>query len=515
MTARTERLGYRGLGPGSVALILCLALATGLVVLAFGEMAIVAVAGLFLFVMLVRRPVQGVYLTVLLLLLGGSAGLLSPVGVGVPVTAAKLVGGVTVAAWLTRAAVKKEAVRLPAPVLLALLFLGWMLLSIVFAPAPEVQWPEWVRTATIVGLFVVTVQVLDTREKLHTYTRLLAVCGLVMAVVALLQYVLPSLQVSGAESFEQLGAGTSAAFVDPEGVQTGAAVRVSGPAGHPTWLALTLLMLLPLNLYWYRTARHRWTRALVLLGTAAEVAALVLTFTRAALVVGVVLFVAVAAKRLLRLSAPRLAALALVLVLGLMLVPVQWRERVLDFGHYLTSESTTSRFELQHYAWEYFEENPLVGVGPGGFGIRLLDETGPAARMYQWLVTEAGWPPTSMGPHNLYLQIASETGVIGLVVMLAFLAYLMRRTTLAERALRENGDENGALLASCVWLSIFAFVIVAIFLHALQQKVWWIVAALACSIPAYAAVCLRDAKTPPERPRARAATAPAPVAEQP
>ena len=66
-------------------------------------------------------------------------------------------------------------------------------------------------------------------------------------------------------------------------------------------------------------------------------------------------------------------------------------------------------------------ENPLFGVGPKNFNLYCLSlkQSGTLEALLR--VTECQWHP-----HNLYLQIADETGVFGLIIFLCLAGYLIR-----------------------------------------------------------------------------------------
>nr|HPJ99967.1 hypothetical protein [Candidatus Hydrogenedentota bacterium] len=77
-----------------------LAVLAGFAVLAGGVYALLAELGLIVFVLILRWPVLGLYLTTALLLLSGPSGVIGSVRVAIPVTAAKVVGAMTFASWL-------------------------------------------------------------------------------------------------------------------------------------------------------------------------------------------------------------------------------------------------------------------------------------------------------------------------------------------------------------------------------------------------------------------------------
>lgn len=74
-------------------------------------------------------------------------------------------------------------------------------------------------------------------------------------------------------------------------------------------------------------------------------------------------------------------------------------DRLFDFGSYGSTQdlSSLARYERYRFAWYLFEKSPLIGVGLGGYS---------ALSGYEY-------------PHNIFLEVGSTTGLIGLVAMLA------------------------------------------------------------------------------------------------
>jgi O-antigen ligase len=84
-------------------------------------------------------------------------------------------------------------------------------------------------------------------------------------------------------------------------------------------------------------------------------------------------------------------------------------------AHLITAHGSafSERNETFQLAIQAFKEHPLLGLGPGGFGPYA------AGRLY-WSPNE-GWKIVN----NLYLELLAETGIIGLIAFLAFIASLL------------------------------------------------------------------------------------------
>jgi hypothetical protein len=246
----------------------------------------------------------------------------------------------------------------------------------------------------------------------------------------------PNLQVQGSAGLAAVGAGEEKAYIDTEGIENGAAIRVSGRTGHSNWLALTLVMLLPLNLYWFQTAKRPGARLLIGLAVLAELAALVFTFTRMGALVGAAVVLFLVLKNLVRLTPARLSVLAIAAMVAWVLLPNAYKERVFSFADKPEMKSTEARIVLQEYAWQYTQDAPLLGVGISGYGLRFVNEDHWLAANLRWLIKERNWEALYYGPHNLYLQLAAETGFPGLIFMLAAFLILMVQLQRTQNALR-------------------------------------------------------------------------------
>lgn len=75
--------------------------------------------------------------------------------------------------------------------------------------------------------------------------------------------------------------------------------------------------------------------------------------------------------------------------------------------------SITTRLGVYQIAVERFFEYPLLGVGIGGFNKEYEGNKLPAALKY---------------PHNIFLEFASEFGIIGLALFLILLYWMLRET---------------------------------------------------------------------------------------
>ncbi|HNT87606.1 MAG TPA: O-antigen ligase family protein, partial [Candidatus Hydrogenedentes bacterium] len=434
---------WKGLG------YLLLSVVFGVAVIALGKMALVGLVGAVFFLLFVYFPVLGLYATTALLLLSGSRGIVGVIeGGALAVTLARLCGTAALAAWLVNILIRKIRFEFNWPVILLTAYCAWALLCTLVSPErPEVL-PEWIRLVTLLGFFLLAVNTLNSTRNLHYFIVLILLCGLIMSLAAVAQYFIPQLQVAGAEPWRAVT--TDTAYIDQESLQGESAIRVSGRAGHSNWLAMVILLILPLNSYWYTVAKSNKMKALILFTVGIEVVTLALTYTRTGLIIGAVLGLLLLYKRLVRMNALRLFGALGLVVIGWVLLPSAYKERVFSPKQYTGSASVQSRLDMQGAALRYFGQNPVFGYGSGGFGTQFVHERNQSAALMRMYVKLAGWQPVFIGTHNMYLQLLADTGFVGFCLFMVFLILMLRKLYLIEKQYQAVGDTQGAALASAL-----------------------------------------------------------------
>ena len=238
--------------------------------------------------------------------------------------------------------------------------------------------------------------------------------------------------------------------------------------GQPNGLGLFLAVMIPLAAHRYGMARTRIGRALHALAIGAVIVGLVGTFSRGswlAVLAGSGVFLL---SRDWRLS----GRIWLVAVVCLVVVDLGSGGALRD-----TVQRTLGDWVLEQRAALViagvlmFLEHPIIGVGPGGFADNL-DRFGAQVSQL-WDIQ-----PT---PHNAYVQMAAETGVIGLVAFVTFLAVtLWGLLKEVRRAGRETGRRNTLDLRRALLWSFatvcFVGMVVWPFAHGPGQLVMLVVA---------------------------------------
>jgi O-antigen ligase len=309
------------------------------------------------------------------------------------------------------------------------------------------------------------------------------VTGLIASTVAVLQYTQPRFQVSGDVFFKEFGQ-HQAGIVAPEELEAGGFVRPTGTLEDPNWLTLFLVAVLALNCAILRTQMRTSLKLVTLIALAAELAALVMTHNRTGFLGIALVLLLLVRRRMLRITAPVAALLFLFAVLSPLLLPRSYLERVFSWRHLQQSASIASRWDLQRNGLGIFRKHCLLGVGQGNFGPVFMKTNSETAAEAYWLSEIAGgnFQVHQIGAHNMYLEVAVETGVVGLILLLVFLGLGVSDTRAVAGAAAQQNASEMLNLARAVQISLVAFCTIALFLHAQEQKIWWILLGLSAAM---------------------------------
>lgn len=260
--------------------------------------------------------------------------------------------------------------------------------------------------------------------------------------------------------------------------------RVAGPLGDPNFFAQILLLALPLGLFASPRKAGRLKRVVICASAMLIGAGIIFSYSRGgALSLGVVLVLWVALHR--HDWSKLILGIAVLLVL-LLLVPGGFKRRMTTIPQILPGSGGVlhpdSSFEkrklLARAGWRLFETHFILGVGAGNFTThfdKFADEVGSAARDYDD-------PAQLHYPHNLYLEIGTETGVPGLMAFSIVLAATFFQLSGARKRLLKAGDQETADLARAMQVSCVGFLVSSIFLHLQYPRYFWLILALVAAL---------------------------------
>jgi len=257
-------------------------------------------------------------------------------------------------------------------------------------------------------------------------------------------------------------------------------IRPAGPVGDPNYFARILILAFPAAAFLGigRTSRREQLAYLAAAGAIAL--AVLFTYSRGAmltLVAVALLLIVVGRVRITR------TTVAIGLVGMIALIPTTVGRRLLTtvsvFGdgsqQGITDASVDKRKQLLGVAWTMFNDHPVAGVGVGNFGSHYAP--------YANLVGYNGPDYTPLGvrqyAHNLYLETAVETGLLGLGTFLMAMTVMLAALHRARRHLLARGDTAHAALVTAIALAIVGYLLASVFLqHSGFQRYLWLILGL-------------------------------------
>jgi O-antigen ligase len=160
--------------------------------------------------------------------------------------------------------------------------------------------------------------------------------------------------------------------------------------------------------------------------------------------------------------------LAVMLLLGLGAASLQVpgvSSLIADRADDAISSGGAGRTDIWTVGLLIYESAPLTGVGYSDFP----DAYTPERVRSSSVETIAPWRPAFRDPHNLVIGTAGELGIVGLIVLISFLAPLLVRPGWGPEA-------------NVVQASLASLVVVAMFLDLFLRKEIWLMIGLACGL---------------------------------
>ncbi|HXA53288.1 MAG TPA: O-antigen ligase family protein [Solirubrobacteraceae bacterium] len=302
------------------------------------------------------------------------------------------------------------------PAALAMLWLCvWMGVAVHTSGASTEALREGVREVSVVALAVIVYNARGTIT-VPIAARLVQLVGCIPAVLALYQ------------------------LATHTGMDIAGNIRAHGTFAHPNSAAMFFAIAATASLWMYLDAGRRVLDAIL---TALFCAALIATFSIDGLATASAMLLVLGALRPGPLAAKLVpCAVAAALVLVFFATPLGSKRVAGETATSLSAAErgeTTSTLDTRLYRWKTllpeWERSPVVGQGLG------VTTTAVGTRSN---------PLNGLLPHNEYIRYLVETGIIGVVILLAALVILIRQLLRLRGDPRDSERVNGAALALAV-----------------------------------------------------------------
>jgi putative inorganic carbon (hco3(-)) transporter len=263
-----------------------------------------------------------------------------------------------------------------------------------------------------------------------------------------------------------------------------AGYRSSGPVSA-NYYALVLVIAAPLAVDRLLHERSRAIRAAVAGGLACIVAAIVFTYSRG----GVVALAAVAVPSALcwlpRRQVFRGLAAACVAGLGVaaLAAPTDFGQRLAALGQVAglvrgdvpSDSALRGRMSEMASAALMFADHPVIGVGYGNY-------EGYYHRYARTLALDGRREERQA--HSLYLEVAAETGILGVAAFAILLAHSIAGVIRTRTALYDEGRVRHAQQVVAFAIALFGYLVGSLFLHLSYPRYLWLLLGIAIAVGA-------------------------------
>lgn len=350
-----------------------------------------------------------------------------------------------------------------------------------------------------IALYLLIINTVRTPQTLRRAIWTLLIAGALLGGLSLYQQVTQTYD-NNYGGFAQVtgeGFGTGVETIQGQVTQQ----RLSGPIGEKNYYAQIMLMLVPLGLSRFWGERSKRLRAFALAATSLIIVGALLTFSRGLAVGLAAVLMIMAFMRYIKPSQFILTLLGLLLVMQAVPEFGARLNNTLPFGEILsgaqtnsiaqTDTSTRGRMGEMGAAALVFLDHPIIGVGPGMFKYYYPDYVELVG-----LVLHAG----TREAHNLFLDIAAETGTFGLICFLAIVGTALYELNRARQRWSQSRPEL-AHLAAGLFLAIVSYVMTGMFLTMSYERYFWMILALGGAVSYIARVeKVGDRGNPPSGP---------------
>jgi O-antigen ligase len=348
------------------------------------------------------------------------------------------------------------------------------LASVLFAENSEVAMPVAVETLKSGTIALIIAMALKNASSFRMAIWVLLLAGIFLGTLSVIQF--------ATSTYDKDYGGYALAAVQNISGETND-YRLGGPVGDPNFFAQMMLVVVPLALD--RLWNEKRSIFQILAGWALGVCTftVLLTYSRGgflAMAVVVIAMVAIFHRGQLR-------YLLAVVVVGLFLfniLPSRFTERIGTLAELLPSSSSTGGVAKDYsfrgrtseaiVAFRMFADHPILGVGLGNYPV-----------LYQKYSQRLGMDFRSEDrhAHSLYLEVAAETGLLGLFSFALLLWGVFRSVRKAQHALSKKDLASVSTMIVAFAFGFIGYLTSALFIHSAYPRNFWLLVGIALAIP--------------------------------
>jgi O-antigen ligase len=257
--------------------------------------------------------------------------------------------------------------------------------------------------------------------------------------------------------------------------------RIGGPGLGPNGYGQYLLLVVPLALDRFWSAKKTLWRIIAAWAFFVSVLAIFLTFSRGVFLALIAVLVVMFIRRPPKLSV--LAATAFIAIILLFCLPAQFTERLSELTKLMPGSSRSvvkndvsfrGRMSENISAIQMFLDHPLLGVGLANYNVH-----------YQHYSKHLGLDSRNeeRSAHSIYLEIMSELGLVGLFWFVAMQWFTFKGLRQARKDFFAAGKPEEAFISMAIEAAVIGYLFTALFHHLAHPRFFWLLYGIALSIP--------------------------------
>lgn len=153
---------------------------------------------------------------------------------------------------------------------------------------------------------------------------------------------------------------------------------------------------------------------------------------------------------------------------------IKWRAHnrlMTTFQAETVEEVDLGRVETARAGWMMMLDNPVFGVGIGGFGYEYYQIAQSSEDIE---LVQSRYGDRGLSAHNLYVEIGGQLGIVGLTLYFFLIIMAINNVMKAEKVFWVNGDELLYSMSRSLKIFLIAFMIIGVTGSGLSNKLFWI-----------------------------------------
>ena len=247
--------------------------------------------------------------------------------------------------------------------------------------------------------------------------------------------------------------------------------RSMGSTSHSAVYGINLVQAIPFLLFLLNLPLKNWIKLSIWSGLGIVAYNILLTNTRATILLALIVAAMCFYKRLIRINLYMVLVALVGLIAAAFLIPQDIFNRVLDISNYTMEKSASLRIREEYIfaGFRAFLDNWFLGLG-------LDNENIVPAYLSRWSIA-----PAKTSVHNEYLQTLMELGIVGAFFLFSFVFMLLRYTFIIEKRLSVKPHFKQELqFIQATKISFMATLIYGLQVDVFHfpLKGWWLIAGI-------------------------------------